>query len=431
MSSSALAVRAEGLGKRYRLGEARARANTLRDALAGSARKAVSRLGALLSGGGERGRRAGRETFWALRDVSFEVHPGDVLGIIGANGAGKSTLLKLLARITEPTAGRAEVRGRVGSLLEVGTGFHSELTGRENVFLSGAILGMRRAETARKFDDIVAFAEVERFLDTPVKHYSSGMYLRLAFAVAAHLEPEILIVDEVLAVGDARFQRKCLGKMQDVATRQGRTVLFVSHNMNAVQRLCNRCLLLRQGEVAAEGPTAEVVSRYLAASAGAAPGRWLDLDGIQRSGSREARVRALRYGSDREDAAFQPYPGGPLEVELEIEAAEARSASGLAVTVYDRQGTKLVNADLLSLGRVAALRPGANRVRFRIEALHLNPGSYLLGVWLQDTGGAVLDFSDAAAELEVVDVRGPGFGTRPGADGVVPCRFEIDLEPSP
>jgi lipopolysaccharide transport system ATP-binding protein len=206
---------------------------------------------------------AAREDFWALKDVSFEIQQGEVVGVIGRNGAGKSTLLKILSRITEPTIGRIRIKGRVASLLEVGTGFHQELTGRENIFLNGAILGMTKAEIKRKFDEIVAFSEVERFLDTPVKRYSSGMYVRLAFAVAAHLEPEILIVDEVLAVGDASFQKKCLGKMQDVSMRQGRTVLFVSHNMVAVQSLCRKALLLVDGQLVETGPTSTIVTRYL------------------------------------------------------------------------------------------------------------------------------------------------------------------------
>ncbi|HEX6106150.1 MAG TPA: ABC transporter ATP-binding protein, partial [Gemmatimonadales bacterium] len=221
---SDLAIRAEGLGKQYRLGRME-RYPTLRDALVSAARRPFAR----------RSDVGGPETLWALRDVSFEVPRGEVLGVIGHNGAGKSTLLKILSRIAEPTTGRAVLHGRIGSLLEVGTGFHPELTGRENVYLNGAILGMRRAEIARQFDRIVEFAEVERFIDTPVKHFSSGMYMRLAFAVAAHLEPEILIVDEVLAVGDAAFQRKCLGRMEDVA-HGGRTVLFVSHSLDAIRR---------------------------------------------------------------------------------------------------------------------------------------------------------------------------------------------------
>src|SRR5438874_9732723 len=254
---------AEGLGKKYLIGHAaeRERYVALRDTLVRGAHN-LWRMTADMARG--RAIVAGDtvEEFWALRDVSFEVKRGQVLGIIGRNGAGKSTLLKILSRITEPTLGRVEIHGRVGSLLEVGTGFHPELTGRENIYLNGAILGMRKAEIDRSFDEIVAFADIEQFLDTPVKRYSSGMYVRLAFAVAAYLQPEILIVDEVLAVGDAEFQRKCLGKMGDVA-KEGRTVLFVSHNMAAVTRLCDRVIWLDEGRVAMDGTPEEVVSEYL------------------------------------------------------------------------------------------------------------------------------------------------------------------------
>ena len=251
-----IAIRVEGLSKRYRIQQgARARYGTLRDALVEAVRAPFRRRSSPGSAGND-------SCIWALKDVSFEVKRGEVVGIIGRNGAGKTTLLKILSRITEPTEGWAEVRGRVGSLLEVGTGFHPELTGRENIYLNGAILGMRKAEIDRKFDEIVAFAEIEKFIDTPVKFYSSGMYVRLAFAVAAHLDPEILLVDEVLAVGDAAFQKKCLGKMGKVAT-EGRTVLFVSHNMVAVQTLCGRAYWLDAGRVNACGPVNEVVTRYL------------------------------------------------------------------------------------------------------------------------------------------------------------------------
>lgn len=243
----------ENLSKRYIIGHQR-RSDTLRDAIFQGTRGLWSRL---------RQRRDEKEDFWALKHVSFEVGQGEVLGVIGRNGAGKSTLLKILSRITEPTDGRIQLRGRVSSLLEVGTGFHPELSGRENIFLNGAILGMSRVEIRQKFDEIVAFAEVERFLDTPVKRYSSGMYVRLAFAVAAHLEPEILIIDEVLAVGDAQFQQKCLGKMRQVATG-GRTVLFVSHNMPTVRDLTSRCVLLSGGKVAAMGATPDVLENYAA-----------------------------------------------------------------------------------------------------------------------------------------------------------------------
>src|SRR5213075_1694693 len=250
MSDAIITV--ENLGKKYSLRHQRnERYTSLRDVIA---EKALGFFKNLKSGNGV---SVSKEDFWALKDVSFEVQRGEVVGIIGRNGAGKSTLLKILSRITEPTEGRVRIKGRVASLLEVGTGFHPELTGRENIYLNGAILGMTRAEIKRKFDEIVAFAETEKFLDTPVKRYSSGMYVRLAFAVAAHLEPEILVVDEVLAVGDAEFQKKCLGKMSEVA-QGGRTIVFVSHNMNAIERLTTRCLCLSSGELSHDGETSEV-----------------------------------------------------------------------------------------------------------------------------------------------------------------------------
>jgi lipopolysaccharide transport system ATP-binding protein len=269
---SDLAIRAENLGKRYHIGALKnQRDRTLRETVVSNLTGPLRRASKLL-----RGQATGAaeldETIWALRGVSFEVGRGEVVGVIGHNGAGKSTLLKVLSQITEPTVGFAEIHGRVGSLLEVGTGFHPELTGRENVYLNGAILGMTRSEIVSKFDEIVDFSGIEKFIDTPVKHYSSGMALRLAFSVAAHLEPEILLVDEVLAVGDAEFQRKCLGKMGDVA-QAGRTILLVSHNMAAITDLCERALLLDAGRVTAEGNPAEVVAQYLAAG-GIADSSW-------------------------------------------------------------------------------------------------------------------------------------------------------------
>jgi len=258
---SGIAIQVEGLSKQYRIGSKQESYKTLRDTLSDAFASPFRRVGKLI-----RGQATGAaeldETIWALKDVSLEVKRGEVVGIIGRNGAGKTTLLKILSRVTEPTEGYAEIHGRVGSLLEVGTGFHPELTGRENIYLNGAILGMKKAEIERKFDEIVAFAEIEKFMDTPVKHYSSGMYVRLAFAVAAHLEPEILLVDEVLAVGDAAFQKKCLGKMGDVA-KEGRTVLFVSHNMFSLQNLCTRGILLESGQIAMQGGITDVINRYL------------------------------------------------------------------------------------------------------------------------------------------------------------------------
>jgi lipopolysaccharide transport system ATP-binding protein len=250
-------IQAKDLSKLYYLGTRATALPTLREALVGTFVWPVGRLA--------RREANGSRPLWALRDVSFEVMPGEIVGIIGRNGAGKSTLLKILSRITRPTSGEADIYGRVGNLLEVGTGFHPDLTGHENIYLNGAILGMRRGEIERKFDEIVAFAEVEQFLDTPVKYYSSGMYMRLAFAVAAHLETEILLVDEVLAVGDATFQKKCMGKMREVSG-QGRTILFVSHNMSAVQKMCGRVLFLQGGELREEGAPHAVISRYLADS---------------------------------------------------------------------------------------------------------------------------------------------------------------------
>src|SRR3981081_4096175 len=264
MTEVALSI--ENLSKSYQISHERngtAKYRTLHDDIAGLPKRFLRLF--------DRKARPTVETFWALKDVSFEVKKGEVVGIIGRNGAGKSTLLKILNRITEPSSGGADIYGRIGALLEVGTGFHPELTGRENIFLNGAILGMSRAEIRQKFDEIVAFAEIDQFLDTPVKRYSSGMYVRLAFAVAAHLDPEILLVDEVLAVGDIEFQKKCLGKMEDVVANEGRTILFVSHNIDAICHLCSRCILLRNGEIELSGNTAEVVAAYLGAGQQQAP----------------------------------------------------------------------------------------------------------------------------------------------------------------
>lgn len=291
---TAPAILAEGLGKKFMLGK-REPYLALRDTLTNAAAAPFRALSRLASGRPMR-ESAKREEFWALSDVSFTIAPGEVVGLIGRNGAGKSTLLRILSRIVDPTSGRALLRGRVGALLEVGTGFHPELTGRENVFLNGAILGMRRDEVRRKFDEIVAFAEVERFIDTPVKRYSSGMYMRLAFSVAAQLEPEILLVDEVLAVGDSTFQKKCIGKMGEVG-QQGRTVVFVSHSMTAVTRLCPRAILLERGRVIADGPSAEVTSAYLRSDLGTMAHRtWPDAGTAP--GDAVARLRSVSVISE-------------------------------------------------------------------------------------------------------------------------------------
>jgi ABC-type polysaccharide/polyol phosphate transport system ATPase subunit len=410
-------IRAERLGKQYRISQVRG-PRTLREDLVDLARAPFRRRSA--------GASADDATVWALREVSLEVGQGEVVGIIGGNGAGKSTLLKILSRIVAPTEGWAQIEGRVGSLLEAGTGFHSELTGRENVYMSGAILGMRKAEIDRKFDEIIAFADVGPFLDTPVKRYSSGMQVRLAFAVAAHLEPEVLIVDEVLAVGDAEFQKKCLGRMQDVARSDGRTVLFVSHNMDAVQRLCTRAVLLERGRSIAVGATPAIVAQYLARDdAPSSSGAWIDLSSVERTGSGMARVVQARYWSEDSVAGGHPYPDGPLTVGLTIETASACTIPSLAVTLYDMLGTKLVNADTIAAGRTLRLEPGEHRVTLRIPELHLNPGVYRMGFWLAGPLGAIYDYVPIGFELEVAGLQAPGLGRAPTDDGMVTCRLEL------
>jgi len=338
MSSDDFAISARGLGKVYTIHPGQRGQETLRESLMRRLRNPLA--------------RARRETFWALKDVSFDVRQGECVGIIGRNGAGKSTLLKILSRITAPSEGRAEITGRVGSLLEVGTGFHPELTGRENVFLNGAILGMRRAEIRKRFESIVDFAGVEQFIDTPVKHYSSGMYVRLAFAVAAHLESEVLIVDEVLAVGDFEFQRKCLGKMQDVAS-SGRTVLFVSHNMSAVQRLCKRGVLLRRGQVAAAGEINEVVGEYLSYLRESAATAFSD-DNPERLGTGAVRVTSARILDELGNPTRHLRAGRPATFEFSYRnIASARSAN-IFMTLYNQMGVACTQLDMSLSNRAAA-----------------------------------------------------------------------------
>ncbi len=311
-------VRVEHLGKKYKLmHQTQAGYTTLREQLTQTAKK-VSRSMLTLD---RQNPTPAEEEFWALKDVSFEIKQGDRIGIIGRNGAGKSTLLKLLSRITEPTKGRISIKGRIASLLEVGTGFHPELTGRENIYLNGAILGMSKIEIRKKFDEIVAFAEVEKFLDTPVKRYSSGMYVRLAFAVAAHLEPEILIVDEVLAVGDVAFQKKCLGKMEDVATKEGRTILFVSHNLGAIIQLCSLSILLRQGTLTEIGPSKAVVESYLANLS--TPTNNLELKNVpERSGDGRLKFVVAYLKNLTGERISTPIAGHPISIVLEFLSCE-------------------------------------------------------------------------------------------------------------
>jgi lipopolysaccharide transport system ATP-binding protein len=313
-----LVIRVEHLGKQYRIGALQEGYKTLRETLVATAKAPVRWARRVI----RRQPAPAKQTIWALKDVNFEVRQGEVLGIIGRNGAGKSTLLKVLSRITEPTEGRVQLSGRIGSLLEVGTGFHPELTGRENIFLNGAILGMRNSEIDQRFDEIVSFSEIEKFIDTPVKHYSSGMFLRLAFAVAAHLNPEVLLVDEVLAVGDDRFQKKCMGKMESVG-KEGRTVLFVSHNMTAIHRLCQRVILLEEGRITDDGETSEVIAHYLSADRSAAESKEWDSPDLA-PGDETARLKRVRLldRSGRPRSTFEIRE--PLHIEVEYWAFDTR-----------------------------------------------------------------------------------------------------------
>jgi lipopolysaccharide transport system ATP-binding protein len=384
-----LAIRAEGLGKRYRLGQGqpyRALRDTITDVVTRPFRRGTPRVG--------------RDWIWALKDVSFEVKQGEVLGVIGRNGAGKSTLLRVLSRITKPTTGRAEIHGRVGSLLEVGTGFHPELTGRENVYLNGSILGMAKREIDAKFDEIVAFAEVERFIDTPVKHYSSGMHVRLAFAVAAHLEPEILLVDEVLAVGDTDFQKKSESKMRNVA-REGRTVVLVSHNMIAVSMICDRAILLRGGELVASGPTREIISRYRASdSTHTAEVTWAD----DNAPSNEfVRLLAVRACDPKGEPGFDLDIDKPISLEMEFEIVQATT---LVPTfhVYAESGLLLFGVhDTDGAMWHTVYEPGIYRAGCRIPGNLLQDGQYYVTLILDKNPN--IPFSPTLVVGDVVSFR--------------------------
>ena len=337
------------LGKQYRIGAREPAYSTLRETIVGLAQAPLRRL---RDGNGA----SANNKIWVLQNVSFEIAPGEVIGVIGRNGAGKSTLLKILSRITQPTTGRIELYGRTASLLEVGTGFHPELTGRENIYLNGAILGMGRAEMKRKFDEIVAFAEVERFIETPVKHYSSGMYLRLAFAVAAHLEPEILLVDEVLAVGDASFQRKCLDKMQDVG-QQGRTVIFVSHNMSAITKLCPRTILLDKGRVVADGPSPEVVHTYLASGLSMGALReWPDSS--KAPGDEFVRLCAVRVLNRDGKISETTDIRQPVNIEIEYEILKPGKRLSPGIVCKNEEGVCLFSSADVSHSAIYGQDPG-------------------------------------------------------------------------
>ncbi|MEY4489719.1 MAG: hypothetical protein RIQ79_2227, partial [Verrucomicrobiota bacterium] len=384
-------IEVSGLSKRYVLGEigfSSFREETQRWINRWRGRGSASDKATLGSAATER-------EFWALRDVSFSINPGDVVGIIGRNGAGKSTLLKILSRITEPTSGEVILRGRVASLLEVGTGFHPELSGRDNIFLNGAILGMKRPEIAAKLDEIIAFAEIEKFIDTPVKRYSSGMYVKLAFAVAAHLEPEILIVDEVLAVGDSRFQQRCVEKMRSLARSRGMTLLFVSHSMGLIRTLCQRGILLSNGAVSCSGDTNEVISRYLS---DAVPRDTNLAQRTDRAGSGRVRLQAiiLRDASGRPATRFAA--GASLCIELHTSA----SADNLTcfINLMDDLGLPVAHFNSTLFPRGDAVASGSANIMCTIPALHLNDGRYSLNVCLRNEH-EFLDDIESAAGFEV------------------------------
>ncbi|MCX7665587.1 MAG: ABC transporter ATP-binding protein [Gemmataceae bacterium] len=409
------AIQAQNLSKFYQLGQQRLTRTNLTDALIGYANKLKKKLFA---------KPEDHHGFWALKDVSFELPKGQVLGLVGRNGAGKSTLLKVLSRIVEPTYGRAEIRGRLGSLLEVGTGFHPELTGRENIFLNGSILGMTRREIKAKFDEIVEFAEIAAFLDTQVKRYSSGMFVRLAFAIAAHLQPEILIVDEILAVGDAKFQKKCLGKMKDVSS-EGRTIVFVSHDMTAIRRLCTSGLLLSQGKVLLQGNVDEVVTRYLATEVQLAPlGEEFPIQSVHRKGSGEARFERIAISGSPQGNRTALRSGNPLRVDLTIRSDSPKVAESLIVTLSEPSGNLLLKADTVALDQPVELRSGENQFTVNIHNVALKPGIYTLGLILAKQLGIVYDEIESVCDLEVLP---PETETQVGLDTMGPVYSPFDI----
>jgi lipopolysaccharide transport system ATP-binding protein len=396
---SQFAIRTEQLGKRYRLGAERRTYKTLRETIAGAARSV--------------GRRAGASSFvWALKDISLDIGKGEVVGVIGKNGAGKSTLLKVLSRITEPTEGRALVRGRVGSLLEVGTGFHNELTGRENIYLSGAILGMKREEISRKFDEMVEFAEVSKFIDTPLKHYSSGMYLRLAFGVAAHLEPAILMVDEVLAVGDLAFQRKCLGRMQE-AGKTGQTVLFVSHDLTAISRLAPRTIVLEAGSVRFSGATDDALRLYAGQQDGPTDDLSLRTD---RLGDGLIRIESLRFYDERDQSVGTAGSGDALTIAVGYRSdLPSISYEDLAL---DLRFTDMLGHPIATLSTRFSSRapshplPPRGELVCRIPSLALAEETYGVDLWLAYKGGTT-DNLTRARELRVISAHFFASGQEP------------------
>ena len=414
-------ITVRGVSKRYLVGQGK-RYGSLRESLATKFRASLRLLNLRNRSNGS----AGESHFWALRDVDFDVQPGEILGLIGANGAGKSTLLKILSRITRPTAGHVELYGRVGSLLEVGTGFHPELTGRDNIFLNGAILGMRRAEIASKFDEIVDFSGIEKFIDTPVKRYSSGMYVRLAFAVAAHLQPEIMLIDEVLAVGDAEFQKKCLGKMGDVA-RAGRTVVFISHNMAAIESLCDSCLLLRGGGIAASGSPGDVIGGYMASMMRQESGTVSLAEHPGRTNGSDRSMTSVTLASDGAEPVAGVRMGATLSIKVAFKSVRPISPV-LGVVIKNSHGVRVfgVNNKFIA-GYRFEKHVGSGVITCTVSDLPLMPGTYYLDLHFGD-GPQDIDVVYDAISTEVLpaDVFGTG-DLPPAGSGVVywPASFAL------
>ena len=425
MMDNDLSILVRGIGKRYKIGASQQRADTLRDMITAQ----VKRIGSSLHG--KRDRANESDQIWALRDVSFEVKRGQALGIIGRNGAGKSTLLKVLSRVTDPTEGYGEMRGRVGSLLEVGTGFHPELTGRENIFLNGAILGMHKKEIEARFDEIVAFSEVEKFIDTPVKRYSSGMYLRLAFAVAAHLEPEILVVDEVLAVGDADFQRKCLGKMGDVAN-SGRTVLFVSHNMSAILRLTQDSIVLDKGKVILNAPSSEAVDFYLNRGLSKVGERFWEGEEVPVS-SAPFRPLAIRILDKLGQVSDSVRSVDPIQIEIDYELTEDVTGLRVGFYLFTTRGEPIFTSfdiDSEELFKEFTSRPkGVYTSRCTIPSNTLNEGRFLLGVNASSYGIRRYFQDDQALSFSVDASGAPGTHWPEARPGPVRPVLGWEIEP--
>ncbi|MCC6697784.1 MAG: ATP-binding cassette domain-containing protein [Candidatus Hydrogenedentes bacterium] len=410
-------IEIDKIGKRYHLGRRRM-ARSFQEAVFNALKAPFRRIQELSLGG------AADEEYWALRDVSLNVERGEVLGLIGRNGAGKSTLLKILSRVVEPTEGQAVLRGRMASLLEVGTGFHPDMTGRENIYLNGSILGMKRAEITRHFDEIVAFAEVENFIDTPVKRYSSGMYVRLAFAVAAHLEPEILIVDEVLAVGDVEFQQKCLGRMKEVSQGHGRTVLFVSHNMAAIEALCRTCVVLEKGGLVRIGTAAECVRDYLKLSKGVNRGGVVRVEAPRGVTPHVTTIRTLVDGEPDDHMPM----GADLAFEVDFEAADPLRIVNVRIVIHATGGHALIHASNQFQPSIGYSEPVTHgRVRCSLGAVPFCPGVYPVSVWVGDRAGET-HLLEQFFSFEVVERANADMGRVPEAvDSIMwwPARFEF------